>query len=297
MGGKPGGYADGFMILGSTMGITSLIVLSFCAILTSGPAGRRKLTTFGRGALFLCMALWSVPLLSVANRFRPLKLDPILYRFDAGFGAEWSFWSGQICRASRLCRRGESDLFESRSAGGADLHLAPAACRGLADRRAGRLPVECRRRLQLVFYFPGSRTGLRLLLALPFSSAAHSCGGRDAPGARRAAERHASVHVSTALLIWFNARPSRVARAPGGSVSGDHDHLDAGSRGALYGGRNRCVSLRAFRASGVRIFAWGGAVRDRDAGVNFGLAGAPRLRSGAVPQHAAGAPWDFYRSA
>ncbi len=199
--------------LGSLLGLASLFVLSFAALTTRGAAGRDKLRTFGRSSIFLCMAVWSIPFLAATNGLRPEKFDAFLYRFDAGFGLQPSFLIGRLFAASPLLHDFESAIYVSLALPVGLVYIGHL-------RHEGRWTVDLLQALLLnsaigyalfwvfpaagpVFAFPeGYPLYAPLLSAVDAKPMMFSALPNAMP----------SVHISTALLVWFNSRPWPLAR-------------------------------------------------------------------------------------
>ena len=193
---------------GCLLGLASLLVLSVSALKRQGAAGRDQLRAFGRSSVFLCMAIWGIPILSIANTIRPEKFDGILYRFDAGFGVQPSFLIGQIFASSRMVHGFEYAIYVSLALPVGLLYIGHL-------RHNVKWPIDVLQALlvnsligYLLFWvFPAAGPSFAFPQSYPLHSPALSAMGVKPIVFDALPNAMPSVHVSTALLIWFNCRP------------------------------------------------------------------------------------------
>jgi len=202
----------GLTTYGSLLGLASLFVLSASALKLSGAAGVEKLKAFGRSSIFICMAIWAIPFLGITDNARPGKLDPFLYAFDWGFGAQPSFLLGQVSASHPALAGLELSLY---------LALAlPLALVYIGHLRNPEWPVDLLHAFFLnsviaymIFWlFPAAGPSFAFVQEYPFHPPALSNVGWAPIIAHAMPNAIPSVHVSTALLIWFNSRPWPLAR-------------------------------------------------------------------------------------
>ena len=202
-----------FITLGCLLGVSSLFVLSFAAIKTSGVAGRNKLRTLGRGSVFLFMAFWSVPFLNVMDRIRPEKLDAFLYRFDSSFGIQPSFFMGRFFAAHPSFHNFEFAIYLSLAVPAALVYVGHL-------RHEGKWRVHMLQLLLLngligfVLFavFPAAGPAFAFPQNYPFHQIALSAAAAKPMLFEAFPNAIPSVHVSTVILVWFNARPWPLAR-------------------------------------------------------------------------------------
>jgi len=202
-----------FCLGASVLGISSLFVLSVRALELKGQAGWRKLRTYGRGSIFLCMAIWSIPFLKLAMQIRAHKLDLFLYAFDAGFGFQPSFAMGRLFAAYPRLASTEMMVYVTLAVPVALVYIGHL-------RKASRFSIDI-----LALFLLNSCLGYVLFWIFPAAGPSFAFAGSYPMAAPPVASLNIvpislaalpnampSVHVSTALLVWFNSRPWRTAR-------------------------------------------------------------------------------------
>ncbi|HTA43102.1 MAG TPA: phosphatase PAP2 family protein [Bryobacteraceae bacterium] len=205
---------DAFATLGCLLGVSSLFVLTFAAIKMPGAAGRNKLRTLGRGSLFLFMAFWSVPFLKFMDRIRPEKLDAFLYRFDASFGVQPSFFMGRVFAANPSFHNFEFAIYLSLAVPAALVYIGHL-------RHEGKWPLSMLRLLllnsligfALFAIFPAAGPSFAFPRNYPFQQIVLPIAAARPVLFEAFPNAIPSVHISTVLLIWFNSRPWPLARA------------------------------------------------------------------------------------
>jgi hypothetical protein len=198
---------------GCLLGFASLLMLSVGALVTPGDGGRNKLRTLGRGSVFICMAGFSVPFLTMMKAVRPERFDALLYRFDFSFGFEPGFWMGRIFAAVPAFHDFEYFVYVSLALPVGLVYIGHL-------RHSRQWPVGFLKAVlsnsiigYLLFWvFPAAGPGFAFA-SYPFHLPPLSELKLLPQVVTALPNAMPSVHVSTALLVWFNSRPWPWARA------------------------------------------------------------------------------------
>jgi len=198
---------------GCLLGFASLLVLSVGALVTHGEKGKDKLRTLGRASVFICMAGFSVPFLAIMTAVRPERFDTFLYRFDAGFGFQPGFWMGRIFAAAPAFHNFEYYVYVSLALPVGLLYIG--YIRHPRQWPLGFLQAVLSNSIigyVLFWIFPAAGPGFAFAGRYPFQAPPLSALNLHPSVFTALPNAMPSVHVSTALLVWFNSRPWPKAR-------------------------------------------------------------------------------------
>jgi predicted anti-sigma-YlaC factor YlaD len=196
-------FGSEWIVLGAFLGVASLAVLAV--------ARRKRTAGFGAAAFFPLVSILVGFVLPVTNRLSPLTFDTHLLAADGALGLQPSFLAGRLIAGRPALRDLTSTVY----------HALPLAVALLCAAQIRRRPEEVRRLFWLLgstcvagfcLYSVCPATGPAYAFpeSYPFGSPTpHEASPRllPVPGAPRNAIP--SLHFSTALLIFWNARRLR----------------------------------------------------------------------------------------